>query len=117
MASNSIPREPRFIRQNPSNDFLLRENEELKRKIKWMEREMESLRKKALNTNVWRTPSPEEERFPRETAKRGLDDLVAQAVDGGKKRRVGGSFDPEKETGKVVPYMVKVGGVRWGDGC
>ena len=116
MASHSIPRGPSGSRRDSTKDFLLRENEELKRKIKWMEKEMESLRKKALNTSVWRTPSPEEERFPRETAKRGLDDLVAQVVDGGKKRKVGGSFDPEKEEEKSLPYMVKVGGVRWEDG-
>jgi len=40
--------------------------------------------------NRWRTPLPEEGRFPRETSKRSLDDLVAQVVDGGKKRKVGG---------------------------
>ena len=34
-------------------------------------------------------------------------------MDGSKKRRVGGSFDPEKEEGKSLPYMVKIGGVRW----
>ena len=116
MASHSIPRGPSSNRRGSTNDFLLRENEELKRKIKWMEKEMESLRRKALNTSVWRTPSPEEERFLRETAKRGLDDLVAQVVDGSKKRKVGGSFDPEKEEEKSLPYMVKVGGVRWEDG-
>jgi len=37
-------------------------------------------------------------------------------VDGGKKRKVGGSFDPEKEEGKSIPRMVKVGGVRWEEG-
>jgi len=42
--------------------------------------------------------------------------LVAQVVDGGKERKVGGSFDPEKEVGKSVPRMVKVGGVRWEEG-
>jgi len=66
--------------------------------------------------NPWRTPSPEEERFPRETSKRSLEDLVAQVVDGGKKRKVGGSFDPEKEVGKSIPRMIKVGGGRWDDG-
>ena len=55
MASNSIPRGPSGNPRNSTNNFLLRENEELKRKIKWMEKEMESLRKKALNTSVWRT--------------------------------------------------------------
>jgi len=63
--------------------------------------------------NPWRTPSPEEEKFPRETSKRSLGDLVEQVVDGGKKRKVGGSFDPAKEVGKSIPRMVKVGGVRW----
>jgi len=37
-------------------------------------------------------------------------------VDGGKKRRVGGSFDSEKEVGKSIPRMIRVGGVRWDDG-
>ena len=66
--------------------------------------------------NPWRTPSPEEGRFPRETSKRSLDDLVTQVVDGGKKRKVGGLFDPEKEVGKSIPRMIKVGGVRWNEG-
>ena len=66
--------------------------------------------------NPWRTLSPEEERFPRETSKRSLDDMVAQVVDGGKKRKVGGSFDPEKEVGKSIPRMIKIGGVRWNEG-
>ena len=37
-------------------------------------------------------------------------------VDGGKKRRVGGSFDPEKEEDGGIPFMVKIGGVRWEEG-
>ena len=37
-------------------------------------------------------------------------------VDGGKKRKVGGSFDPEKEEERSIPFMVKIGGVRWVDG-
>jgi len=74
------------------------------------EEEMEARR------NPWRTASPDEERFPRETSKRSLEDLVAQVVDGGKKRKVGGSFDPEREVGKGIPRMVKVGGMRWNEG-
>ena len=74
------------------------------------EEEMEARR------NPWRTPSPEEERFPRVTSKRSLEDLVVQVVDGGKKRKVGGSVDPEKEVGKSIPRMVKIGGVRWNAG-
>ena len=42
--------------------------------------------------NLGRMPLPEEERFPREISKRSLEDLVAQVVDGGKKRIVGGSL-------------------------
>ena len=45
-----------------------------------------------------------------------LDDLVAKVVDGGKKRKVEGSYNPEKEVGKGIPKMVKVGGVRWDEG-
>ena len=37
-------------------------------------------------------------------------------VDGSKKRKVEGSFDPEKVEEKSLPYMVKVGGVRWKNG-
>ena len=33
-------------------------------------------------------------------------------VNGGKKRRVEGSFDPEKEVERIIPFMVKIGGVR-----
>ena len=71
---------------------------------------------KAMKMKAWRTPSPEKEQFPRETVKRSLDDLVAQVVDGGKKRKVGGTFNPEKRMGKEVPFMVKIGGERWEDG-
>ena len=94
-------------------EFLLWENAELKRQIKAIEEELERIKEeKAMKTNPWRTPSPEEERFPRETVKRSLDDLIAQVVDGGKKRKVGGTFDPEKRMGKEVPFMVKIGGER-----
>ena len=107
---DALARENKFLRGR------LREVEERLRQVKiklgvnrlWKsdEEEMEARR------NPWRTPSPEEERFPRETSKRSLEDLVAQVVDGGKKRKVGGSFDPEKEVGKSIPRMIKIGGVR-----
>ena len=118
MASSSQLRATSFTPKRPTKDFLLWENKELKRRIKAMEEEMELLKKEktAQNTNPWRTPSPEEERFPRGTVKRSLEDLVGQVVDGGKKRRVGGSFDPEKEVDRSIPFMVKIGGVRWEEG-
>ena len=68
---------------------------------------------------AYRTPSPEEGRFPRETSKkRGEDvlgDFVAQAV-GEKRRKVGGLVDPERKRWDGMPLMVKIGGVRWEDG-
>ena len=82
MALSSQLRATSFRGDFPTKDFLLWENAELKRRIKAMEEEMKSLKdeKMAQNANPWRTPSPEEERFPRETVKRSLDYLVAQVV-------------------------------------
>ncbi|KAG0642242.1 hypothetical protein HOY80DRAFT_998660 [Tuber brumale] len=42
--------------------------------------------------------------------------MVSQAVEGSKRRKVGAAFDPEKGQGKMIPMMVKVGGVLWEDG-
>ena len=113
MASSSQLRATSCTPKNPTKDFLLWENKELKRRIKAIEEEMEELKKgkSAQNTNPWRTPSPEEVRFPWETVRRSLEDLVGQVVDGGRKRRVGGLFDPEKEEDRSIPFMVKIGGV------
>ena len=113
-----------------TKDALARENKFLRGRLREVEEELRQARIKLgenriwkseeeemeARRNPWRTPSPEEERFPRETSKRSLEDLVAQVVDGGKKRKVGGSFDPEKGVGKGIPRMVKVGGVRWSEG-
>ena len=49
---------------------------------------------------------------PRETVKRSFNDLVAQVVDGGKKRKVTRSLEPEKEVAKGVLFMVKIGCMR-----
>ncbi|KAG0633036.1 hypothetical protein HOY80DRAFT_1006322 [Tuber brumale] len=46
----------------------------------------------------------------------GLEQMVSQAVEGSKRRRVEGTFDPEKGQEKMLPMMVKVGGVLWEDG-
>ena len=69
MASSSQLRATSFTPKNPTKDFLLWENKELKRWIKAMEEEIEELKKgkTAQNTNPWRTPSPVEGRVPRET--------------------------------------------------
>ena len=73
-------------------------------------------REKAQNMNRWKTRTPEEERFSEEIVKRSLDDLVAQVGDCGKKSKVGGSFEPEKEVERSIPFMVKIGGMWWEDG-
>jgi len=106
---------------------LLEENRLLKGKLRQAEIELEVWRKgKTITTDRGRvpmsprSPSPDEERFPRGVSRKrsivGLDDLVAQVVDGGKKRRVGGRFDPEKKGILRLPAMVKIGGVVWEDG-
>ena len=114
----------------PTKEALARENKFLRGCLREVEEELRQARIKLgvnriwkseeeeveAGRNPWRTPSPEEGRFPRETSKRSLEDLVAQVVDGGRKRRVGGSLDPEKEVGKSILRMVKVGGVRWEEG-
>jgi len=114
----------------PTKDALAREKKFLRGRLSEVEEELRQARIKLgvnrlwkgdedemeAQRNPWRMPSPEEERFPRETSKRSLEDLVAQVVDGGKKRKVGGSFDPEKEVGKSIPSMIKIGGVRWDRG-
>ncbi|KAG0641434.1 hypothetical protein HOY80DRAFT_1039266 [Tuber brumale] len=65
-------------------------------------------------------PSLEEERSPRGTSKKGtsgsLEEMVAQVVDGSKKRSVGRAFDPEFSEGNRMPFIVKTGGVGWGEG-
>ncbi|KAG0640102.1 hypothetical protein HOY80DRAFT_1043079 [Tuber brumale] len=98
------------IRQGPTTENLLREN-----KVWKSEEDEEKAR-----LNPWRMPSPEEERSPREASKKrmsgSLEEMVAQVVDGGKRRRVGGAFDPENFEGNRVPFMVKIGGVWWEEG-
>ncbi|KAG0641180.1 hypothetical protein HOY80DRAFT_999555 [Tuber brumale] len=41
----------------------------------------------------------------------GLEQMVSQAVEGSKMRKVGGEFEPEKSWEKMLLMMVKVGGV------
>jgi len=114
----------------PTKDALARENKFLRGRLREVEEELRKMKirmgenrlwrgeeeEEEARRNPWRTPSPEEGRFPRETSKRNLEEMVAQVVNGGKKRKVGGSFDPEKEVGRGMPRMVKVGGVRWEEG-
>ena len=114
----------------PTKEAVARENKFLRGRLREVEEELRQARIKLgenriwkseekeveARRNPWRMPSPEEGRFPREISKRSLEDLVAQVVDGGRKRRVGGSLDPEKEVGKSILRMVKVGGVRWEEG-
>ena len=114
----------------PTKDALARENKFLRGRLREVEEKLRQAmirlgenrlwkseeEEEEARRNPWRTPSPEEGRFPRETSKRSLGDMVAQVVEGGKKRKVGGLFDPEKEVGKGIPRMVKIGGVRWDEG-
>jgi len=114
----------------PTKDALARENTFLRGRLREVEAELREAKVRLRENRVWkseeeevearrnpwRTPSPEEGRFPREASKRSLNEMVAQVVEGGKRRRVGGLFDPEKEVGKDIPRMVKIGGVRWEEG-
>ncbi|KAG0643687.1 hypothetical protein HOY80DRAFT_1032433 [Tuber brumale] len=64
-------------------------------------------------------PSPGEMLMPEEVKKEvgvGLEQMVSQALEGSKRRKVGGEFDMEKGLGKMLPMMVKVGGVLREDG-
>ena len=113
-----------------TKDALARENTFLRGRLREVEAELREARIRLgenrvwkseeeeveARRNPWRTPSPEEGRFPRGASKRSLGEMVAQVVDGGKRRRVGELFDPEKEVGKDIPRMVKIGGVRWEEG-
>jgi len=72
-----------------------------------------------------RLPSPDEEACPRggstigcETRVGSLGGMMAQEVEGGKRRKVevGGPVDPEKRRNLRLPAAVKVGGVWWETG-
>ena len=67
-----------------------------------------------------RSPSPDEEKSSREVSRKRntncLDDMVAQVVDGGKRRRLGNARHPGKSGTLRLPVMIKVGGMRWEDG-
>jgi len=115
-----------------SYNNLLSENAFLRKRLSEAEESYRQLAIKSGVNRLWkgdekvdraqfayRTPSPEEERFPRVTCrKRGEDvlgDFVAQAV-GEKRRKVGGPADPEKMRWDGMPLMVKIGGVGWEEG-
>ncbi|KAG0641775.1 hypothetical protein HOY80DRAFT_1111227 [Tuber brumale] len=122
------------IRQGPTTESLLPENQFLRGRLQRVEEELREVNirlgvnrvwkseegEEKAHLNPWRTPSPEEERSPRGTSKKrmsgSLEEMVAQVVDGGKKRRVGGAFDPEFTEGNRVPFMVKIRGVWWEEG-
>ena len=106
---------------------LLEENRLLKGKLRKAENELEVWRKgSTFTTERGRVPmsprstSPDEERFSREVSRKrsivSLDDMVAQVVEGGKRRKLGGRVDPEKKGILRLPAMVKIGGVVWEDG-
>ena len=71
-----------------------------------------------------RSPSPDEEACTRgrssfsEARVGSLGGIMAQEVEGGKRRKVevGGPKDPEKRRDLRLPAAVKVGGVRWETG-
>jgi len=71
-----------------------------------------------------RSLSPDEEACPRDesgsskTQVESLGGMVAQEMEGGKRKRVevGGPGDPEKRRNLRLPAAVKVGGVRWETG-
>ena len=118
MALSSQLRTTRSNMNNPGNKVLPRQNAELKRRIKAKENELEGERRRnsVQEVNPWRTPSPEEESFPRETVTRCLDAQVAQVVDSGKERKVVGLFDQEIKEEGGVPFMAKIRVVRWAHG-
>jgi len=115
-----------------SYNDLLSENAFLRKRLSEAEESYRQLAIKSGENRIWRsdeeferariayrTPSPEEERFPREASrKRGEDvlgEFVAQVV-GEKRRKVGGPTDPERKRWDGMPLMVKIGGVRWEEG-
>ncbi|KAG0639833.1 hypothetical protein HOY80DRAFT_1072020 [Tuber brumale] len=122
------------IGQGPTTENLLRENQFVRGRLQRVEEELRQANirlgvnrvwkneeeEEEARLNPWRMPSPEEERSPREASKKhmsgSLEEMVAQVADGGKRRRVGGAFDPENFEGNRVPFMVKIGGVRWEEG-
>ncbi|KAG0643560.1 hypothetical protein HOY80DRAFT_1090482 [Tuber brumale] len=46
----------------------------------------------------------------------GVEQEFSQIVKGNKRRKVVGEFDPERGWGKMLPMMMKVGGVLWENG-
>ena len=72
-----------------------------------------------------RSPSLDEEACPRGESRRvvnfregSLEGMLAQVVEGGKRRKmeVGGPIDPEKRRNLRLPVAVKMGGIRWESG-
>jgi len=109
---------------------LLKENRLLKGKLRQVEMELEVWRKgNTVSTGQGRAPmslrslSLDEERPSRGVSRKrwvseevSLEGMVAQVMEGGKKRRLGGAIDPEKKRDLRIPVMVKLGCVRWEEG-
>jgi len=103
---------------------ILSENKRLRKELKHARLELEKMKEEREFGRAPlspRSPSPDEEACPRggstigcETRVGSLGGMMAQEVEGGKRRKVevGGPVDPEKRRELRLPAAVKVGGVR-----
>ncbi|KAG0635962.1 hypothetical protein HOY80DRAFT_1090820 [Tuber brumale] len=128
MMTSRFNNDPR-IRQGPTTENLLRENQFLRGRLRRVEEELrqanirlgvnrvwkDEKEEEMAHLNPWRTLSLEDERSPKEASKKrmsgSLEEMVAQVVDGGKRRRDEGIGGVE-----VALREAEVGfcdGMRW----
>ena len=115
----------------PSTEAMIKEivadNNRLRKELKHVRLELEKMKEEREFGRAPlspRSPSPDEEACPRgESGVSGtrvgsLGGMMAQEVEGGKRRKVevGGPRDPEKRRDLRLPAAVKVGGMRWETG-